>query len=57
MFTQVVLSFGIRIEDVLIITSRKLSLGLGLINFFSVVKISHLSFFSKTIFALTGSFL
>ena len=57
MFTQVVLSFGIRIEDVLIITSRKLSLGLGLINFFLVVKISHLSFFSKTIFALTGSFL
>ena len=57
MFTQEVLSFGIRIEDVLIITSRKLSLGLGLINSFLVVKISHLSFFSKKIFALPGSFL
>ena len=45
MFIQVAFPFGIKIEDVRIMASWKLPLGLGLINFFLVVKISHLDLF------------
>ena len=56
MFIQVAFPFGIKIEDVRIMASWKLPLGLGLINFFLVVKISHLNlFFSSKISALANS--
>ena len=45
MFIQVAFPFGIKVEDVRIRASWKLPLGLGLINFFLVVKISHLNLF------------
>ena len=47
MFIQVAFPFGIKIEDVRIMASWKLPLGLGLINFFLV--------FSSKISALANS--